>query len=87
MINGEITKYDIKEKNGVDYLRFTIMGSDDLLYKTLFEEHLRIKLDDNTFFPEMVDAHIERGLPILYSEFKISKNKDQFFYNLLNGAK
>lgn len=78
-MNGEIIKYDLKNQDGAEYYRFTIMGSDDYLYKILFEEHMQIHLSEEDFFPECVNAHIERGIRILNSEIRYAKNRDNFF--------
>ena len=86
-INNELKSYDVKNQDGNEYLRFTILGSEDYLYKILFEQHLKNSILEDEFFPELVNAHIERGIKLLNSEFRYSKNKDVFFKNLFKVKK
>lgn len=76
-------KYDSKIMNGQDYLRLTILGNDDTLYKLIMEEHLGSYLKDEDYFPELVFAHINRGLKILNSEYKYARNKESFYKKIL----
>ena len=76
-------KYDIKNQSGQDYLRLTILGNDDMLYKLIMEEHLGHSISDDDFFPSLVYSHIDRGIKILDSEYKYAKNKDDFFKVIL----
>ena len=83
-VSGVVKKYDIKNQDGNEYYRYTILGTEDYLYKILFEQHVSRNIDENVFFPEFVNAHIERGIKILNSELRYAKNKESFFKNIFN---
>ena len=82
--NGIIKKYDIKNQNGNDYLRYTIFGDDEIFYKLIMEQSINSHLDDDTFFPEMTEAHLNRGITILLGEVKLSGSKDKYIKKLLS---
>ena len=79
--------YNIKNQNGQEYMRFTILLGDDAMYKMLFEQHLQKSLSEEEFFPRMIYSHIERGISLLYSEYKYAKRKDKLFADLLLKSK
>lgn len=82
--NGEcIEKYDVKNQNGADYIRYTIFGSDEIFYKLMMEQHLQIHLSDDEFFPELTNAHLNRGIVELQAELKLAKNKEKLIMNLM----
>jgi len=76
--DGEIRHYDITKQNGADYNRYTIYGPDEYLYKMMMEEALGRYLTDQEFFPEMTNAHLERGIIQLSGDIRLSKIKDRF---------
>ena len=79
----EIVKYDVKNQNGADYIRYTIFGNDELLYKLMMEQHLKMHLTDDEFFPELTNAHLNRGIVELQAELKLAKTKEKLLINLL----
>lgn len=83
IINGKIVHYDLKKQNGSDYNRFTIFGLDDIVYKALMQQHLKMNLDDDVFFPEMTNAHLSRGIIELNAELRLANNKEKFIRGLL----
>lgn len=83
MIAGKVISYDIKKQNGSDYLRYTIFGNDELLYKVMMEQHIQDHITDDDFFPEFTNAHLNRGIIELYAEFKLAKTKERLIMNLL----
>lgn len=76
--------YDIKDQDGADYLRLTILGQDDSIYKVIVQQLLKEKISDEIFFPEMINAHLERGVYLLYNQFRYSNNKEKLFSDLIN---
>ena len=78
VVDNRIIKYDIREQNGADYNRFTIFGQDEVVYKALMEESLQRKIPDEEFFPELTNAHIERGIVMLYGDVKLAKTKERY---------
>lgn len=83
ILAGKIMKYDVQNQNGNDYNRFTIFGSDEIIFKALMEENLQCHLDDNDFFPELTYAHIHRGLKELFSDFKLAGSKEKLLKKIL----
>ena len=81
--NGSIVKYNIKNQNGADYNRFTIFGTDEVIYKAIMQQHLKQCIDDDIFFPELTNAHLTRGIVELNGEIKLANNKEKFLRDLL----
>lgn len=83
IVDGSFVKYDISKQNGADYNRFTLFNNDELLYKVLMEEKLKIHLSDNEFFPELTYAHIHRGIKELYADYKLAGSRDKLLKKIL----
>lgn len=81
--NGKVEHYDIKKQNGADYNRFTIFGTDEVVYKAMILQHLGMNLNDAEFFPELTNAHISRGIKELYADFRLANNREKFLRDLL----
>ena len=79
-INGELIRYNVKNQNGADYNRFTIYGTDDIVF---MQQHLKQYVEDDIFFPELTNAHLTRGIIELNAELKLANNKDKFIRELL----
>lgn len=84
IVSGKLINYDSKKQDGNDYMRYTLLGNDETLYKLLFSEHLQMEISDD-FFPVLLNAHLERGIRLLNSELKYTGNKEKFFSTLLKG--
>ncbi|MFI3329350.1 MAG: DndE family protein [bacterium] len=78
--------YDSKNQDGLDYMRHTLLGDDDLIYKIMCQQHLKENLDDSAFFPDLINAHIERGITLLNSEIRYCNSKDKFLKKVLKGC-
>ena len=83
VVNGELINYNIKNQNGADYNRFTIFGTDDVVYKAIMQQHLKQFVEDDIFFPELTNAHLTRGIVELNAELKLANNKEKFIRELL----
>ena len=83
VVDGILKKYDIKKQTGSDYVRFTIFGDDELFYKVMMSQHLKKKISDDEFFPELTNAHIDRGILELEAELRLAKNREKLLINLL----
>lgn len=83
MINGSVIHYDLKKQNGADYNRFTIFGTDEIVYKAIMQQHLGGFVEDDVFFPELTNAHLSRGIIELNADLKLAKNKEKFIRELL----
>lgn len=83
IVNGRIVKYNVKNQNGADYNRFTIYGTDEVVYKVIMQQHLKQYVEDDIFFPELTNAHLTRGIVELNAELKLANNKEKFIRTLL----
>lgn len=69
--DSEMRHYDIKNQDGLDYQRLTVLGQMEEYYRLLMVEFAQKEISDDEFFPELTYYHIERGLNYLYSEYRI----------------
>ena len=83
IVDNETTLSKVKEQSGADYIRYTIFGSDELFYKLMMEQHLQIHLTDDEFFPELTNAHLNRGIIELQAELKLAKSKEKLIMNIM----
>ncbi len=72
-----------KSSGGLDIDRFILTGEYDLVYKTLITQHANMKLSDEEYFPYWFNAHLERGISLLESEYKHAGNAEKFIVNIL----
>ncbi|HEO8419775.1 TPA: DNA sulfur modification protein DndE [Yersinia enterocolitica] len=72
-----------QSSGGLDIDRFILTGEYDLVYKTLITQHAKKKLSDEEYFPDWFNAHLERGIGLLESEYKHAGNAEKFMINLL----
>ena len=83
MKDGAIEKYDIRKQDGADYLRGTVLGANDDLFHLLVINSLGHSVPDEEFFPEIVCAHIARGVYSLHSEYRFLNNRDKLLEKLM----
>lgn len=80
-------KKEFSESNndhgGANYQRETIVGGEDELYKALIIEHAHRGIDEKEYFPELIGAHIARGVNILYDEYQLKGNYDRVLDSIL----
>lgn len=76
-------KYELRNQDGVDYSRSTIIGNDEKLLNLYFESLGFLKSGDD-FFPERFHALLVKGIGLLSSEVKYQKTKERFFDFLVN---
>jgi hypothetical protein len=50
IVSGKLINYDSKKQDGNDYMRYTLLGNDETLYKLLFSEHMQMEISDDVFF-------------------------------------
>ncbi|HEY0826850.1 MAG TPA: DNA sulfur modification protein DndE [Bacilli bacterium] len=74
---------EVSERNGRDFNRDTLTGEYDYMYKALIAQHLGREISDEEYFPELFNAHLERGVRILSNEYKYSRNIENFILNLV----
>ena len=63
---------DFKSKNssGFEFNRYTLTGESDDIFKALIIQHERQNLTDDQYFLKFLRNHIERGIELLYEEYK-----------------
>ncbi len=82
LVDGKIKHYDIKAQNGADYNRYTIFGQDEMIYRVLMQESLKRAISEDEFFPELTNAHIERGVIALFGDVKLAKTKERYLKDI-----
>ena len=65
------------DHDGATYQRATITGDNDELYKALLIEQINEKISEEDIFPELMNAHICRGVNKLYSDYKLKGNYEK----------
>lgn len=65
------------DHGGATYQRVTITGEYDELYRALLIEQINKEIDDKEIFPELLNAHISRGVNVLYDEYQLKGNYDK----------
>ena len=77
------SEYEIQDTiNGFEFQRHTLLGDHDREIYVMVEEHANRSLTEDDFYPKYVNAHIERGIKLLYSEFQYL-GKEKFISFLL----
>jgi DNA sulfur modification protein DndE len=73
----------VENKSGVDIHRNAMTGENDYIYKALIRQHAQKNISDEEYFPDLFNAHLERGITLLDNEYKHAKNYDKLLQNLL----
>jgi DNA sulfur modification protein DndE len=73
----------VKNKAGVDIHRNALTGEHDYIYKALVRQHAQKNISDEEYFPDLFNAHLERGIQILENEYKHAGNYEKLLLNLL----
>lgn len=71
----------VMNNSGFEIARNTLFGDKEIVYKLLLGGH---KMDDEEFFPKLVNMHIERGLKIMERDYKLAGNKEKFIKNYIS---
>jgi DNA sulfur modification protein DndE len=69
---------------GIDFNRTTLTGEYDYIYKVLIAQHAEREITDEEYFPGLFNAHLERGIRLLYSDYQYAGNYEKFITNLIN---
>ena len=81
-----ITKM-VKDVGGIEFNRNTLTGEYDFVFKALIAQHENRSVSDEEFFPQLFNAHLERGTRILASEYSYAGNPEKLILNLIHVAK
>ncbi|MGG3563168.1 DNA sulfur modification protein DndE [Neobacillus rhizosphaerae] len=73
----------VENKSGVDIHRNAMTGEHDYIYKALIRQHAQRNISDEEYFPDLFNAHLERGIVLLENEYKHAGNYDKLLQNLL----
>lgn len=72
----------VTDTSGVDIARNTMTGEYDYLYKALITQHAGQPIAEDDYFPDLFNAHLERGIILLNGEYDLAGNTDRFLTNL-----
>ena len=75
-----------KDNLGFEFNRYTLTGDFDEIFKAIICQHAGKKLDDDQYFSDHFRNHIERGLALLYFEFKKINSPIEFMVGLFDPA-
>lgn len=70
----------VNNNAGFEISRSTLFGDNEIIYKALMNA---LEIDDESFFPKLVNKHIERGLKIMDRDYKLAGNKEKFIKNYI----
>lgn len=73
----------VENKSGVDIHRNAMTGENDYIYKALIRQHAKRNISDEEYFPDLFNAHLERGIVLLENEYKHAGNYEKLLVNLL----
>ena len=80
----EVPSPEIKTgPKSLEFNRTTLTGEYDYAYKALIAQHANEEISDEEFFPDLFNAHLERGIRLLENEYKHSGNAEKFMSNIL----
>ncbi|WP_342554410.1 DNA sulfur modification protein DndE [Paenibacillus sp. FSL R7-0652] len=70
--------------DGLVLNRSTVTGEYDYAFRAMITQAAGCDLTDEEFFPAYFNAHLERGIRMLASEYKTAGNYEKFIRNLLS---
>lgn len=73
----------VEDKNGLEIHRNAMTGENDYIFKALIRQHASKNISDEEYFPNLFNAHLERGISILENEYKYAGNYEKFLLTLL----
>lgn len=73
----------VDNKAGVDIHRNALTGDNDYVYKAMIRQHSKRNVPEEEYFPDLFNAHLERGIQLLESEYKHAGNYEKLLINLL----
>lgn len=82
-INDSVKDYEFEDNKGPEFNRVTLTGDQDLIFKTFIIQHEGEKIDEVQYFIHYFRSHIERGLGMLYDEYKKINSPINFLLKLI----
>lgn len=81
-LNDPTLPSPVEDKNGVDISRNTMTGEYDYIYKAMITQHAGKPITEDEYFPNLFNAHLERGIRLLNSEYSLAGNYEKLLTNL-----
>lgn len=73
----------VKDVSGIEFNRNTLTGSYDYVFKALITQHEQRHITDDEYFPDLFNAHLERGIRLLINEYDYAGNHEKLITNLV----
>jgi DNA sulfur modification protein DndE len=73
----------LSDNNGLEFNRNTLTGEYDYIFKALITQHTNREINEEEYFPELFNAHLERGVRLLANEYQHAGNSEKLMINLL----
>lgn len=73
----------VEDKTGLEIHRNAMTGENDYVFKALIRQHAQENISDEDYFPNLFNAHLERGISILDNEYHYAGNYEKFLLKLL----
>lgn len=64
----------IKDNSGSNYHKHTVFGDDEVIYYLMTKQSLKRNVEKSEFFPDLIKAHLVRGMEILYAQYSLIQN-------------
>lgn len=81
--NPEAVINFVRDTSGLEFNRTTLTGSYDFLFKSLIAQHTLREITDDEYFPDLFNAHLERGVSLLENEYDYAGNQEKMIINLM----
>ncbi|MFN7252940.1 MAG: DNA sulfur modification protein DndE [Anaerobacillus sp.] len=81
---NEVPEIPKPEAGGLEFNRNTLTGEYDFIYKAMITQHADREISDDDYFPNLFNAHLERGIRLLSNEYQHAGNYDKFLINLFD---
>lgn len=84
LLNPEEPEKVNPENNGLEFNRNTLTGEYDFVYKALIRQHANREISEEEYFPGLFNAHLHRGVKLLFTEYKHAGNFNKLLNNFVN---
>lgn len=74
---------NVTNRSGLEIHRNALTGEMDFVYKTIIKQHSQRNVPEDEYFPDLFNAHLERGMTILDNEYKYAGNFEKLLLSLL----
>lgn len=72
----------VPDTTGVEIHRTAMTGEFDYVYKALIRQYEGRHVPEEEYFPDLFNRHIERGIKLLESEYRLAGNYEKLLTNL-----